>query len=71
MFYNKIKVKLVFGFTMWPRKQAHASYLFVREYLTITPRAPMGSESLVHEAEGRMSYWLRGHEGETYSLVVA
>ena len=31
----------------------------------------MGSESLAHEAEGRMSYWLRGHEGETYSLVVA
>ena len=24
----------------------------------------MGSESLIHEAEGRMGYWLRGHEGE-------
>ena len=24
----------------------------------------MGSESIAHEAEGRMSYWLRGHEGE-------
>ena len=24
----------------------------------------MGSESLAHEAEGRMSYWLRGHKGE-------
>ena len=24
----------------------------------------MGSESVAHEAEGRMSYWLRGHEGE-------
>ena len=24
----------------------------------------MGSESIVHEAEGRMGYWLRGHEGE-------
>ena len=24
----------------------------------------MGSESIVHEAEGRMRYWLRGHEGE-------
>ena len=23
----------------------------------------MGSESIVHEAEGRMGYWLRGHEG--------
>ena len=33
-------------------------------YLTIIPRARMGSESLVHVAEGRMSYWLRGHESE-------
>ena len=24
----------------------------------------MGSESIVHEAESRMGYWLRGHEGE-------
>ena len=24
----------------------------------------MGSESITHEAEGRMGYWLRGHEGE-------
>ena len=24
----------------------------------------MGSESLAHEAEGRMGYLLRGHEGE-------
>ena len=24
----------------------------------------MGSESIAHEAEGRMSYWLRGHEDE-------
>ena len=24
----------------------------------------MGSESIAHEAEGRMSYKLRGHEGE-------
>ena len=36
-------------------------------YLTIIPRARMGSESIAHEAheaEGRMVYWLRGHEGE-------
>ena len=32
--------------------------------LTIIPRARMGSESIAHEAEGRMGYWLRGHEGE-------
>ena len=24
----------------------------------------MGSESVAHEAKGRMGYWLRGHEGE-------
>ena len=24
----------------------------------------MGSGSIVHEAEGRMGYWLRGHEDE-------
>ena len=33
-------------------------------YLTIIPRAWMCSKSIAHEAEGRMSYWLRGHEGE-------
>ena len=33
-------------------------------YLTIIPRARMGSQSIAHEAEGRMGYWLRGHEGE-------
>ena len=33
-------------------------------YLTIIPRARMGSESIAHEAEGRMGYWLRGYEGE-------
>ena len=32
--------------------------------LTIIPRARMGSESMAHEAEGRMGYWLRGYEGE-------
>ena len=25
---------------------------------------PHGSESIAHEAEGRMGYWLKGHEGE-------
>ena len=24
----------------------------------------MDSESIAHEAEGRMGYWLKGHEGE-------
>ena len=27
-----------------------------KEYLTIIPRAGMGSESIAHEAEGRMGY---------------
>ena len=34
------------------------------KFLTIIPRARMGSESKAHEAKGRMGYWLRGHEGE-------
>ena len=33
-------------------------------YLTIIPRARMGSESIAHEAEGRMGYGLGGHEVE-------
>ena len=33
---------------------------FSVDYLTIIPR----SKSIAHEAEGRMRYWLRGHEGE-------
>ena len=24
----------------------------------------MGSESIAHEAEGRIGYWFRGHEGK-------
>ena len=30
----------------------------------------MGSESIAHEAEGRMDYWLRGHEGERNNIIV-
>ena len=33
-------------------------------YLTIIPLALMSSESIAHEAEGRMGYWLIGHEDE-------
>ena len=33
-------------------------------YLTIIPRAQMGYESIAHEAEGQMGYWLGAHEGE-------
>ena len=28
----------------------------ISEYLTIIPRARMGSESIAHEAEGRIGY---------------
>ena len=35
-----------------------------KKYLTIIPRARKGSDSIAHEAEGQMDYWLRGHEGE-------
>ena len=42
---------------------AHSAFALVG-YLTIIPRARMGYESVAHEVEGRMGYWLRGHEGE-------
>ena len=29
----------------------------------------MSSESIAHEAEGRMGYWLRSHEGESLSKI--
>ena len=29
----------------------------------------MGSESIAHEAKGRMDYWLRGHEGESNNCL--
>ena len=28
----------------------------------------MGSEAIAHEAEGRMGYCLRGHEGERWAV---
>ena len=34
--------------------------------------SPNGLEAIAHEAEGRMGYWLRGHEGErnnTFSKI--
>ena len=30
----------------------------------------MGSESIAHEAEGQMGYWLRGHEGKRNKNIV-
>ena len=38
--------------------------------IIIIPQARMGSESIAHEAEGRMDYWLRGHEGERNNIIV-
>ena len=40
------------------------SFLCGTGYLTIIPQAWTGSESIAHKVEGRMGYWLRGHEGE-------
>ena len=37
-------------------------FMLFQNYLTIIPRARMGSESIANEAEGRMGYRLRGHE---------
>ena len=42
----------------------HSLLLSTELYLTIIPRARMGSESIAHKVEGQMCYWLRGHEGE-------
>ena len=60
------------GLIVWVGKDASATEktnsLYYAQvscvYLTIIPRAPMGSESIAHEAEGRMGYGLRGHEVE-------
>ena len=38
--------------------------LVFQDYLTIIPQARRGSESISHEAEGRMGNSLRGYEGE-------
>ena len=66
---------LVFAYNTKPRWTALTRSLGISQfelvisccccnYLTIIPRARMGSESIAHEAEGRKCYWLRGHEGE-------
>ena len=44
--------------------QRRSKLLKTERYLSIISRAPMGSESIGHEPEGRMGYWLRGPEGE-------
>ena len=38
--------------------------------LTIIPQARMGFESIAHEAEVGMGYWLRDHEGERNNIIV-
>ena len=42
----------------------------VEVYLTVIPRVQMGSESIAHEAKGRIGYWLRGHEGERNNCFI-
>ena len=46
------------------KKDGRAFWNIGNKYLTIIRRARMGPESIAHEAEGRMGYWLRGHKGE-------
>ena len=40
------------------------SLLLDAGYLTVIPRVRMVYESIAHEAEGLMDYWLIGYEGE-------
>ena len=54
---HKLDKIMSFPSCVWP--YAHSTYvtiLVLMLYLTIIPRARMGSESIVHEAEGRMGY---------------
>ena len=50
--------------SQYNRLQLRAHMPHVHLSLTIIPRAWMGSESIAHEAEGRICYWLRSHQGE-------
>jgi len=59
--HNRVIFSLEINFWKW---RGIVSPAFLVFYLTIIPRARMGYESIAHEAEGRIGYWLRGHEGE-------
>ena len=50
------------GFSRTSMSFAHYVYKLFSN--NIIPWARMGSESIAHEAEGQMGYWLRDHEGE-------
>ena len=52
------------GINNFLRDQGSKTWVKIREYLTIIPRAQMDYKSIAHEAEGRMGYWLTAHEGE-------
>ena len=45
-------------------------FIILLYLLTIIPRVQMGSETIAHEAEDRMGYWLRGHEGKRNNTVL-
>ena len=60
-------LEIIVSYKLKAERDSHAGRCFgyTGQYLTIIPRAArMGSESIAHEAGGRMGYWLRGHEGE-------
>ena len=48
----------------------HLKWLYITKYLTIILWARVSSESIAHEAEGQLGYWLRGHEGERNNFLV-
>ena len=56
--------KREFSKKMGKTPSSHIIHSLGGEYLTIIPRARMGSESIAHEAEGCWCCWFRGHEGE-------
>ena len=57
--------KIVFQLIISVKKTLHDSLTII-----IIPRAQMGYESIAHEAEGRMGYWFRAHEGERNNIIV-
>ena len=65
--FNSIRVNTIGSFA-WPdfSKALHYHFHVITKYIfnnIIIPRARMGYESIAHEAEGQMGYWLRGYEG--------
>ena len=52
---KKIECKMEFSMET-KQSRDFVEDMCIKKYLTIIPRARMGSESIAHEAEGRMGY---------------